>query len=82
MGRLSQWWQRVRAGRGSHQPGRSPASRPAKSGSSDDDTGLAIAPDPEKVVRRTARTGAAGFDPYSSDGGYAKPSSWDRLDHD
>jgi hypothetical protein len=27
-------------------------------------------------------TGAAGFDPYSSDAGYQKPHSWERIDHD
>jgi hypothetical protein len=28
------------------------------------------------------RAGAAGFDPYSSDAGFAKPHSWERIDHD
>ena len=26
--------------------------------------------------------GAGGFDPYSSDAGYQKPHSWERVDHD
>lgn len=41
---------------------------------------LEIAPD--LPARRASRTGAAGFDPYSSDAGFSKPHSWERLDHD
>jgi hypothetical protein len=29
-----------------------------------------------------SRVGEAGFDPYASDAGYAKPHSWERVDHD
>jgi hypothetical protein len=32
--------------------------------------------------KKPARIGAVGFDPYASDGGYAKPGTWDRVDHD
>jgi hypothetical protein len=39
---------------------------------------LAERPPPKKP----SRLGAAGFDPYASDGGYAKPGTWDRVNHD
>ena len=31
---------------------------------------------------KAARSGKAGFDPYSSDAGYSKPRGWDRVDRD
>lgn len=31
---------------------------------------------------RPTETAAGGFDPYSSDAGYQKPHSWERVDHD
>jgi hypothetical protein len=42
--------------------------------------GLELADAPE--ARKPSRVGAAGFDPYSSDAGYAKPHCWERVDHD
>lgn len=81
MGRVADWWRRLTAARGRQQAAASPSSRrPAPQPASEEDA-LSIAPDP-KPARRAARTGAAGFDPYSSDGGYAKPHSWERIDHD
>jgi hypothetical protein len=82
MGRLSRWWQRVSAGRDSRTSAPSPVRRSTTPVPTENEAGLAIAADPKKAVRRTARTGAAGFDPYSSDSGYAKPHSWERIDHD
>ena len=81
MGRFTQWWQRLRGG---GQPARvvgtkrraAPPGAPAET-----DGELEIAPDP-RPVRRASKMAAAGFDPYSSDGGYAKPHSWERVDHD
>jgi len=42
--------------------------------------GLELADDEPRD--RPSHTGAAGFDPYSSDAGYSKPHSWERVDHD
>jgi hypothetical protein len=42
--------------------------------------GLELADGP--APKGPSRTGAAGFDPYSSDAGYSKPHSWERVDHD
>jgi hypothetical protein len=42
--------------------------------------GLELADGP--APKGPSRIGAAGFDPYSSDGGHAKPHSWERVDHD
>jgi len=36
----------------------------------------------EPIPKKPSRTGAAGFDPYASDAGFAKPHSWERVDHD
>jgi hypothetical protein len=41
---------------------------------------LSVVDEPPK--QKDSRTGASGFDPYSSDAGYAKPHSWERVDHD
>ncbi len=81
MGRVAYWWQRLTAGRRRPAAVASPSSTGRAPGPAAEDGPLSIAPDP-KPVRRAARTGAAGFDPYSSDGGYAKPHSWERVDHD
>jgi hypothetical protein len=43
-------------------------------------SGLELTDAPE--ARKPSRVGAAGFDPYSSDAGYSKPHSWERVDHD
>ena len=87
MGTLSAWWQRLTgAGRASPQATVRPA-RPAhrsgpvvRSTGTDDADGLTLAD--EAPRRKRPRTGAAGFDPYSSDAGYSKPHSWERVDHD
>jgi hypothetical protein len=42
--------------------------------------GLSLADEP--APKKPGRSGAAGFDPYASDAGYAKPHSWERVDHD
>ena len=76
---LSDWWRRLRG----TQP--EPAERPAA-------TARPAKPKPTAAgelelaegatQKRPKRTAAAGFDPYASDGGFAKPSTWERLDHD
>lgn len=81
MGRLRDWWDRM--------TGRIPAAtnaRPeeAAQARARQDSGppgeLSLAGEPPKP--KGSRTGQAGFDPYSSDAGYAKPHSWERVDHD
>jgi hypothetical protein len=42
--------------------------------------GLELADEVPQV--KPSRAGQAGFDPYSSDAGFAKPHSWERIDHD
>ncbi len=80
MGNLRAWWQKL-MGKGDvagvPAPGlaRSPAPRSAPRSD-----GLEMVDEPERTEPR--RAGAAGVDPYSSDAGYAKPHSWDRVDHD
>ena len=41
---------------------------------------LTLTDDPPQEKRR--RPGSVGIDPYSNDAGYAKPHSWERVDHD
>jgi hypothetical protein len=81
MGRLRDWWDRV--------TGRAPAAAelrqeraPQASARTDPkpSAGLSLVDEPPK--QKTSRTGQPGFDPYSSDAGYAKPHSWERVDHD
>ena len=81
MGRLRDWWDRV--------TGRAPAAtesrykRAPKAHAHPDPKApgeLSLTDEPPK--QRTPKTGQSGFDPYSSDAGYAKPHSWERVDHD
>jgi hypothetical protein len=78
MGNLRTWWQKL-MGKGAEVPAPSPAPGPA-SRSAPGPEGLELANEPDRTEH--GRVGAAGFDPYSSDAGYAKPHSWERVDHD
>lgn len=77
MGRLHDWWRRLTGTAATAtEPPRTPVHpkpnpSPGELELSDD------APPP-----KPSRLGEAGFDPYSSDAGYAKPHSWERVDHD
>jgi len=81
MGRLRDWWDRV--------TGRTPAAAELRQERAPQ---ARVRPDPkppgelsvvdEPPKQKASRTGASGFDPYSSDAGYAKPHSWERVDHD
>jgi hypothetical protein len=89
-GRLKRWWLRLVGGPqpdgghastarhvaagDSHKTDTPPAKRPAGPGE------LSLAED--RLPKPKARSGRAGFDPYSSDAGYSKPRGWDRVDHD
>jgi hypothetical protein len=77
MGRLLDWWRRVRGHetvRRAPDHDRREAPKPAAHGE------LGLMDDVQP--KRPSRVGAAGFDPYSSDAGYSKPHSWERVDHD
>jgi len=78
MGRFSNWWQRLTGARQEPVP-KPPAltAQPSKPPPSD---GLELADDEQRD--RPSRTGAGGFDPYSSDAGYSKPHSWERVERD
>ena len=77
MGILRTWWRKL-AGRG---PAPEPsARRPARPAAGQPTDTLHLADGPPR--KAPPRVGAAGFDPYSSDGGYSKPHSWERVDHD
>lgn len=75
MGTVRAWWQRIMGRESQPAPARKPAAPKAAKAS-----GLQIADEPDP--KQPSRVGAAGFDPYSSDAGYSKPHSWERLDHD
>jgi hypothetical protein len=62
-------------------PGRpKPARTPAPAAPAAD-VGLSIDEEP-RPASSPSRVGETGFDPYSSDAGYQKPHSWERVDHD
>jgi hypothetical protein len=87
MSRIGDWFRRL-GGRPAESPtptpvrmtpAKQPANKPAP-GSPAPPGQLSIEDAPP--ARPAAKTGAAGFDPYSSDAGYQKPHSWERVDHD
>ena len=77
MGTVKSWWRKL-MGRGAVQPVE--AKPPATPPKAPKPSGLELTDAPE--ARNPSRVGAAGFDPYSSDAGYSKPHSWERVDHD
>jgi hypothetical protein len=86
MSRVGDWWRRLlgrpakpTASSRPATPRRSPAAAP-KTPAPAEPGELTLAEGPP--ARKKPRVGAAGFDPYSTDGGYAKPGGWDRVDHD
>jgi hypothetical protein len=77
MGTVKSWWRKF-TGRETAQP---VAAEPMVAAPKAQKTsGLELTDAPE--ARKPSRVGAAGFDPYSSDAGYSKPHSWERMDHD
>jgi len=78
MGRVHDWWRSLTV----------QAAKPAEA--SQPDPRARRSPKPsaslelvdEVPQRQPSRVGGAGFDPYASDAGYAKPHSWERIDHD
>jgi hypothetical protein len=77
MGTVKSWWRKL-TGRGVEQ--QVAANPPVAAPKAPKTSGLELADAPES--RKPSRVGAAGFDPYSSDAGYSKPHSWERVDHD
>lgn len=75
MGTVRAWWQRIMGREPQPAPVQKPAAPKAAKSS-----GLQLADEPDP--KGPSRVGAAGFDPYSSDAGYSKPHSWERVDHD
>lgn len=77
MGTVRTWWRKLTGGRSAGAP--PPATHKAVP-KAPVTTGLELADPPAQ--KKPSRVGAAGFDPYSSDAGFAKPHSWERVDHD
>ena len=77
MGTVRKWWQKL-TGR---EPERPPvAEKPRPPEKTTEAPGLQLSDAAGEA--KSSRVGAAGFDPYASDAGYAKPHSWERVDHD
>ncbi|HEX7374934.1 MAG TPA: hypothetical protein VF277_08160 [Steroidobacteraceae bacterium] len=82
MGRLRDWWDRLTSANEepSHRsaPPSTRAGQPALPSQPGKELQLQDAPQAD----RPSRLGEAGFDPYGNDAGFAKPHSWERIDHD
>ena len=77
MGTVKSWWRKL-TGRSVVAP--VSVAPPVTAPKAQKTSGLELTDAPE--ARKPSRVGAAGFDPYSSDAGYSKPHSWERVDHD
>lgn len=78
MSRMRDWWRRLT---GAPPEVQEPPHRATpKPGAAPPADGLEVVDAPPG--RNPSRVGAAGFDPYSSDAGFSKPHSWERVDHD
>lgn len=76
MGKLRNWWQKLT---GSEPAPEVSATNPGPPAKPKVKEGLQLADD--LPGKGPSRVGAAGFDPYSSDAGYSKPHTWERVDH-
>ena len=77
MGTVRDWWRRLTGRRA--EPSAPPA-KPQAPPKPPAASGLQLTDAPGD--KKPSKVGAAGFDPYASDAGYAKPHSWERVDHD
>lgn len=75
MGTLRTWWQKLT---GSEAAPVAATRKPILPAKPEVKEGLHLMD--ELPGKRPSRVGAAGFDPYSSDAGYAKPHNWERVD--
>jgi hypothetical protein len=80
MGGLRDWWKRLTGRSTASQEALRRAPPAARSKPAEPTGSLEITEDVPRP--KPSRVGAAGFDPYSSDAGFAKPHSWERIDHD
>lgn len=80
MGGLRNWWERLTGRVEASQPAPRRAPRAAVAQPAEPSGGLELTDDAPHG--KPSRVGRAGFDPYSSDAGFAKPHSWERIDHD
>jgi len=78
MGRVHDWWRSL-TGQAAKPAGASPPD-PRTHRSTKPSAGLELVDEVPQC--QPSRVGGAGFDPYASDAGYAKPHSWERIDHD
>lgn len=74
MGTLLMWQ------RGQTASDPTPSKAVARPAASREIDGLQLVDEPPR--RKSSKVGAAGFDPYACDAGFAKPHSWERVDHD
>jgi len=77
MGTLRTWWNKLTGKESAPEAAtRKPLSPPRPKAQE----GLQLVDDlPGKPP---SRVGEVGFDPYSSDAGFSKPHTWERVDHD
>lgn len=80
MGRLHDWWRRLTGAAGPATAPPRPPAHPAHPAPNPTPGELELADDAPPP--KPSRLAEAGFDPYSSDAGYSKPHSWERVDHD
>lgn len=85
--RLERWWDellgRPRWYRDTDGSTTQSGLKPVRPGSTSSG-GLTLAddPPPSRTPPRTRASRSAGTDPYANDAGFAKPHSWERVDHD
>ena len=93
-GFLRRWWDRLTGRPGTGASRHDAHARPADAGdpaagkvrtktvSSEPADDLQLVDDKAGGIRQRGRVGAGGFDPYSSDAGFEKPHSWERIERD
>ena len=89
--RLRRWWHRVRGRddepataspiKGAAGEHAMPGIRPVKTAPASDELKLAAEGTPGDDPAHKSHPATAGFDPYSSDAGYAKPRGWEEIQH-
>ena len=80
MSMIGDWFRRLLGGEDA--PPSAPPARPKQQPPRKPSTPGELSIDDAPPARTPPKAGGAGFDPYSSDAGYQKPHSWERVDHD